>query len=525
MTTVLPTAIFLPDGSHVPFSLSGEEMREACRALRGSVLRQEVYAVDGSDESDRPYGTSERNYTIEVLQPRGPNQFGVFLAHPRETIEFHYERKLFKVVGNTLADQNSPPPNSQNACDPRVTHSMTLAIDYFGNVLTSAAISYGRRYVDPVLRAADQAKAAALLATYVESSYTNSVLADDSYRTPLAAESSVYELLQLQPVSNHAGITNLFRFTEMQGVLLAASDGAHDVPYENLDPTGLNAGQVYRRLIGRTRTQYRPDDLGAAAGDTTALLPAGTLESLALPGKSYRLAFTPGLVAQVYLHGAAALLPTPGSVLGSLAADGGGYIDLDGDGNWWTQSGRAYYAISPAIPDEENEARASGFLPRRLEDPFGNRALVSHDDYGLLVTQTTDAVGNVTTALNDYRVLAPSMMTDANGNRAQVSFNVLGLVAGTAVMGKTTENLGDSLAGFAPDLTQQQIDDFYAALDPHTLANNLLGNATTRIVYDVHRFANSRRLLPTIPLSGNQVLQRRSYAKPTSAILPPASRP
>jgi hypothetical protein len=73
--TVLPSEIRLPDGSRLPYDLSGEELRESCRALRGSILRQEIYALDGSAESDRPYSVSERNYTIEVLQPQGPNQF------------------------------------------------------------------------------------------------------------------------------------------------------------------------------------------------------------------------------------------------------------------------------------------------------------------------------------------------------------------------------------------------------------------------------------------------------------------
>ena len=37
-------------------------------------------------------------------------------------------------------------------------------------------------------------------------------------------------------------------------------------------------------------------------------------------------------------------------------------------------------------------------------------------------------------------------------------------------MGKASENLGDLLTGFPPDLTQAQIDAFYDAHDPHTLA-------------------------------------------------------
>jgi RHS repeat-associated protein len=498
--TLEPTTILLPDGSRLTYNLSGEELREACRALRGSILRQEVYGLDGTEASDRPYSASERNYTIEVLQPQGPNQFGVFFAHPRETIDFHYERKLFKVVGKTLADPSAPPPGVKDAADPRVTHSVTLAVDPFGNVLQSAAVGYGRRYLDPALVQEDQTKQSAILSTCTENAYTNAVLSDDLYRTPLQSESNTYELIQVQPDSTHAEITNLFRFDELKTKVQAAGDGAHDIVYENLYPSGLQSGQAYRRLIGRTRAYYRPDDMGAAAGNPKAVLALGKLESLALPGSSYKLALTPGLISQVYQRGATALLPTPASVLGSVAGDGGGYVDLDGDGHWWIPSGRIYYLPgAPSAPQEKNQALQHFFLPRRFEDPFGNTTSADYDHYDLLVVRTTDAVTNVVATVNDYRVLAPALMTDPNGNRAAVSFDILGLVVATAVMGKTTEKLGDLLTGFSADLTQAQIDGFYDANDPHTVAGPLLGNATTRVVYDVHRFLKSRLAAPTDP--------------------------
>jgi len=110
-----------------------------------------------------------------------------------------------------------------------------------------------------------------------------------------------------------------------------------------------------------------------------------------------------------------------------------------------------------------------------------------------------DAVANTVAAANDYRVFQPALLTDPNGNRAAVSFDALGMVAGTAVMGKTSENLGDSLEGFVADLTQQQIDDFYGADDPHTLAGPLLGTATTRILYDVERFQRTQTAMPNDP--------------------------
>jgi hypothetical protein len=178
--TVLPTTVLLPDGSRIAWDLSSEEMREACRALRGSMLRQEIYALDSSDASDRPYSVAESNFTIEVLQPRDPDRFGVFFVHRRESIDYHYERKLYQVVGGVLADGGPPPPGAKTAADPRVLHAVTLASDPFGNVLQSMAIGYGRRYLDPSLTPADQQKQSALQCTYLESSYTLPVIADDN---------------------------------------------------------------------------------------------------------------------------------------------------------------------------------------------------------------------------------------------------------------------------------------------------------------------------------------------------------
>jgi hypothetical protein len=498
--TILPVTVLLPDGSRIPHDLSGEEAREACRALRGSILRQEIYGLDGTIEAGRPYNVSEHNYTIKIFQPRGPNQFGTFFVHPREAIAFHYERKLYKVTGDTLADPNAPPPGAADVPDPRVSHDVVLAADPFGNVLQSVSIGYGRRYLDPALVPADQAKQTALLATYAEASYTNAVLDDDGYRTPLPSQSGHYELIQLQSAAQ-PGVTTLLRFDEVRAKVTAASDGAHEIAYENLSPAKLQAGQPYRRLIGRRRTLYRPDDMGASAADPRALLPLGILQSLALPGDSYELAFTPGLIAQVYQRGPAALLPAPSAVLGSLAADGGGYADLDGDGHWWLPAGRMFYSAAPASAAQEKaQAVQHFFMPRRFEDPFGNTLSAEYDDpHDLLIIRTTDAVTNIAQAVNDYRVLAPALLTDPNGNRSAASFDALGLVAGTAVMGKTTETLGDSLSGFVADLSQPQIDGFYEAANPHALAGGLLGAATTRIVYDVNRFLVSQAAAPDDP--------------------------
>src|SRR5207249_2308365 len=158
----------------------------------------------------------------------------------------------------------------------------------------------------------------AALATYTEHLYTNAVLEDDAYRAPLPAETHTYQLIHVQPEVTLADVTTLFRFDEMKTKVAAACDGQHDVPYEDVDATGSLAGQLYRRLLERTRTFYRADDMGGTGGDPNALLPLGRVETLALPGSSYKLALTPGLLSQIYQRGQSTLLTNPAAVLGSL---------------------------------------------------------------------------------------------------------------------------------------------------------------------------------------------------------------
>ena len=137
LTDMQREAMLLED-TLLPDGLSKEEQTEACRALKGSILRQEVYALHGSEEADRPYSTSERSYTLNLLQPLGANLHAVFFTHARETINFHHERKLYDVAGQKLAD-------------PRVSHAATLEVDDYGNVLKSVAIGYGRRHLKSTL--------------------------------------------------------------------------------------------------------------------------------------------------------------------------------------------------------------------------------------------------------------------------------------------------------------------------------------------------------------------------------------
>jgi RHS repeat-associated protein len=458
-----PEVLRLPDGTAVPHLPTAEEVREACRALKGSMLRQEVYALDGSEADARPYQVTENSYTVELLQPKGPgDRHAVCLAYPRETASYRYERKLYQVaVGEQVAD-------------PRVSHEATLDVDGFGNVLRAVTVGYGRRRPAAGLDALppwaqdavreEQARPRAMLTV---NGYTDPIDEGEHYRAPMQCESRGYELLG---VAEAAGAPPaLFSLERLRELADAAGDGEHDLPYEDVTGAGASTPGPHRRLVEHVRTLYLRDDL-------TGPLPLGRAQPRGLLHETRQLALTLGLVAQVYRRTVDGveedLLPDPPAVLEQAA----GY--LADDGGWWLPSGQPGYL------------GGQFFLPETLRDAFGNITTTSYDRYHLLVRESRDPLGNLTTATNDYRVLQPWQVTDPNRNRSQVAFDALGMVAGTAVLGKPEEERGDTLAGFQADLPQETVAAH--AADPLADPHAILGRATSRLVHDLFAYHRTR---------------------------------
>ncbi len=454
------TESLLPD-TFFEVDLSAEEEREASRALKGTMLREEIYAIDGTAEAEHPFTVTEQNFAVRRIQPKGENRRAVFFTHDHESITYHIER---------------------NPDDPRVAHALTLEVDGFGNVLKSAAISYGRSQNDPALDPADQARQSTLLITTTENDFTGIIDSTGDYRTPLLCETRSYELTGLALPSGH----DRFTFDEVA----SAAATATPIDYEQ-SPT---VGKKQKRVIDGKRSIYRLNDLSGP-------LPLGQMESLALLYESHRLAFTPGLITGVY----------GGRATNAMVSDDGRYVHSEGDANWWIPSGRVFYSpgATDTAPQELSFARAHFFIPRRYRDPFhsnikGTETFVRYDTYDLLLEETIDALGNRMTAGErnvdptkpllkrgqDYRVLQPALMMDQNRNRSAVVYDAMGMVVGTALMGKPEDNPvpGDRFtANFKADLTQGELDQFLA--DPKgPFAATLLDRATSRFIYDLTRY-------------------------------------
>ncbi|KAF7513142.1 hypothetical protein GJ744_010538 [Endocarpon pusillum] len=491
--TILPAEIHHPDGTIMPFELTDDDRREACRSLKGTILRQEVYALDGTDKEDRPYSTSERNFTIKLLQPLGQNKHSVFFTHPRETINANYERKLVEVAGRKVAD-------------PRISHSITLAVDYFGTVLRSMHICYRRRDL-PGVDLVEQQQTHVVLSS---AKIINAINEKDWQRIGLPAEKRTYEVVKPPEPDISNGRVIPFSFSAMseltQNLFPPGQDDPDPAvlwPYQKWDwrENPANAPSTASlRLVERRLTIYRMNDLSGPC-------PYGQVESLGLPFETYRLAFTPEMAKEIYVDSGKL---TTQSLDAALIE--GKYVHVSGDKNWWVSTGKIFYSPNGTdTPFEElNYARQHFFLGRRHRDPFHSDAkstevVISFDKYDLLMTESRDALGNVTTVGerdaagnvvtnkpgNDYRILQPVLTTDPNRNRTQASVDTLGNVIATAVKGKD-DTVGDTLDGFEPDMTQAQVDDLLNAADVQPVAQALIKGATTRIIYDHTRFYRSK---------------------------------
>jgi RHS repeat-associated protein len=393
-----------PQAPGLPAGLSDRAYRDALYACKGLMLRQETYCPDGSALAADPYGTADTAVDVRLIQPAGPNRHACFLVVPREGVTYHYERR---------------------PADPRIAHTVVLDSDDLGNITKAASVTYPRRVPDTALPTEVQAAQARTYVTYSEVDYTNDVdtTAPPAYRLRCPFSSRVYELTGTAPAGH------LFTRQELSDAVRSAAR----ISFEQSPP---GAGATLR-LLGADLTAHLANDLSGP-------LPFGELDSLGLTHQGFRLALTDGLVAPLY-----------GGRVTPEMLTATGYVRPPGTSGWWLPGNTAVFPANAA---------SHFYLPTGSRDPFGAVSEVDYDRYDLLAVGTRDALGNQTTAVNNYRLLGPVMLTDPNLNRTAIAVDELGQVTAVAIMGKAGAGEGDTLS------------------DP-----------TQRLEYDLANWMNSRR--------------------------------
>lgn len=476
-------------------SLSAEEWREALRACKGMMLRQEVTELD-IQALERPknpeqlpvklFSTAYHNCHIRRLQPREGNRHAVFLVAESEAITYHYELDIREEQLPKL----SP--------DPRIAHTLNLQYDEYGNVLQSVDVVYPRigqfeddgLGIDELKRIRDVQLERHV--AYSETRYSedfgtkpaDKIAAQDNHRLRVPCETLTYELTGIKPAAGLHFTLNELRAFQLSLVHQTSGTSVPDSPYHKL----LNSITLGKRLVEHARTLFFKENL-------VDPLPFKEHGRLGLTYEASKLALTDTLLDAVFKEAAGNKLDqaidgamtvrdklrnpaVSGYLNGAVLA--ARFQDVDTTGQYWIRSGIAGFAA---------DAAQHFYLPERYTDPFDNQTTLAYDPRDLFVMSSTDMLGNKTEVTHfDFRVLAPREMKDINDNLSEVYFDVLGLPTAMVVKGKGKGMEGDSLIGFDDALanpTLDQLTAFFITAKPYdeAQARAWLGNATARHVY------------------------------------------
>ncbi|UII33139.1 insecticidal toxin complex protein [Fulvivirga ulvae] len=458
------------EGSDVD-KLTAHEYREALRACKGMVLRQEVFAMDADDTPEpakikkqaTPYTVATHNCIIQLIQPKSLNQHAVFLVNESEAITYSYER---------------------NVEDPRIAHNFNLKLDEYGNILKSVSVVYPRKRDEELLideptdsthirKARLHARNAQkkCLITFTESEYTNDFITQETYLLRQGYQTRSFEITGLTPQS-------VFKLSDFEN-----PDSWQEIEYHKT----ASGTAPQKRLIEHIKTKFYNNDL-------TAPLPDGQLGQWPLQYENYQLAYTPNLLQDLFTPSTHAL---PFEVTDSDMLDGKYYQD---NTNWWIRSGTMQFVETGESIDDVK----SRFLsPIAYTDPFDIKTEVFYDPLHLFITRTQDALDNETHVLQfDYRTLSPIKSRDPNDNIASILTDELGMVKASSVEGKDNNNdltgeEGDHLSGveaLTDDAEQARIDNFFSIAQAdgicnysqlESVARDLLQSASARLLYNL----------------------------------------
>lgn len=478
----------------LPVDLDAEEWREALRACKGMVLRQEVYELDIDDLTAKPakhtpvrlFSSATHNCNIQRLQPRGGNRHAVFLVTESEAITYNYELDL---------------RSAQLEPDPRIAHTLNLRHDEYGNPQQSIAIGYGRVATgknNHLPRAAliGQVQSEVHIA-YAETRYTGDCIRYQSsngpvkhYRLRLPCEVLSYEL---KGVDIDAG-RFYYAIADFRALDLSDKYGRAPGEMPPQKPVETKAYHEYadgsvtqKRLVEHARSLFFDDEDGVA--QPAAHKPFSELGPRGLKYEDYKLALTNNLLNAVFgskltsdvvskLDTASISGYAPGTAIAPNLAD-----------QYWMRTGIAGFS---------SNANQHFYLPEEYTDPFGNLTTLQYDLRDLFMQSSTDAMGNTsgiwvdeTTRKPrfDYRVLAPIEMVDPNGNRSEVRLDIRGLVVAAAVKGKRVAGQweGDHLDDFTDAIANPAAADVVAFCTNQSLnkqqARYWLASASARFVY------------------------------------------
>jgi RHS repeat-associated protein len=349
-----------------------ETTRQTYRALKGTVLRTEVYGLDESLQQNNPYSVSESNYQVELQQPLDESHpYAIFQVNPRETLSYVYER---------------------NPQDPQIHHQFILQMDDYGNITRSCAVAYPRRDNDGALP-----EQQILTVSCTTQSYVNQAEVD-RYLLGVPIENQSYEITGLTAPQNQA-----FQFDALNTAIQTALSTVC-----SSEPSSDQAV-----LLSWDRLYY------ASVGENSQTLPLYSVTLPLLLGQHQVAEFSQLTVAKAF----AGVLE--GDALTNHLQQGHYQQDTK-TSYWWNPGSTETYFDSDQWYLPQQTQDAAGYITSYAYDSY-NLMLVKVTD--ALNNQTQGKI-------IDYQHLQPTQLIDANNNTSEVLFDPLGHVVYTSYYGQ-----------------------------------------------------------------------------------------
>lgn len=382
---------------------NSEIMRQAHVALKGTIIRTEVYGLDPAEEekSKVPYSVDQSNFEVRMVQPLGGQKYAVFMVSPHEAVSYQYD---------------------QNPDDPRIQQHFILQVDSLSGEVEKGCTVFLPRCPGMADREDIYPEQSVLKAT----AGTNGFI-DTPDNLPYRWRGVPCEEQQFQIFGLDLKGAGHFTYNELKSQAEAAMNNI--VPYEGT----LQQGTLQARQLTWSRTYYWDESQNWDETNDGAL-PPGHISQRGLVHHAEKAVFTTSFIQDVFT----------GQLDEKTIAEQGGFIYDEETGYWWNKRLVQYYYKEPFqfyMPNmTQNPYNPSSSSP----SPLSPKAVVDFQTpyyfSPVKVTRYVDSTtGNIETFAVDYRVMRPYQIVDVNDNVSQVLFDPLGQVTVSTVFGTEGE--------------------------------------------------------------------------------------
>ena len=358
-------------------ALVSGDFERGFKSLTGFVIRQEIFAVgpDGNVK-EHPFQIFQNSYCMRMVQKTISDFDSCFFAYQTESLKSHYEQI----------------PN-----DPKLTHSITLKLNEYGDAEQMLSIAYARRSDANEIHPA-QAKDY-IVCNQIE--YLN-VNTPQKYHTGIVYENKSYEINFLKRNKHE-----LVKYAEIKSNIDHALTNAisFDKPFQEND-------NIQARVIAINKSYFWNDAFNA-------ILPHGQTGKEPFAHHHETASFNDALITKTFSN----------KINHQILSDPeeGNYIQKDG--YWWAQSDVNHFKGADQF-----------YCIDFIEDHLGNKTQLKYDPYFLIIVETTDCLDNTSKGEIDYNVMDLFRMIDQNDNVSEVLYDPLGIAIATFHLGSVFDD-------------------------------------------------------------------------------------